>query len=103
MTSSPFVLLDDSLTAGDRSLLFESAEEIICVDRPEDVEAGLQRISDGLARGLYAAGYFTYELGYCLEPKLRDLLPSDRRAVVLGRVVQIRATPERRRHASLAR
>ena len=78
MTSSPFVLLDDSLTAGDRSLLFESAEEIICVDRPEDVEAGLQRISDGLARGLYAAGYFTYELGYCLEPKLRDLLPSDR-------------------------
>ena len=40
-----------------------------------DVDAGLQRISDGLARGLHAAGYFAYELGYCLEPKLRALFP----------------------------
>jgi len=78
MTSSPFVLLDDSLTSRERSLLFESAEEIVCVDRPEDVEAGLRRISDGLSRGLHAAGYFSYELGYCLEPKVRELLPATR-------------------------
>lgn len=78
MTSSSFVLLDDSLTSGERSLLFEQADEIVRVDRPEDVDAGLQRISDGLARGLYAAGYFSYELGYCLEPKLRGLLPEQR-------------------------
>jgi para-aminobenzoate synthetase/4-amino-4-deoxychorismate lyase len=82
MTSSPFVLLDDSLTSRERSLLFESAEEIVCVDRPEDVEAGLRRVSDGLARGLHVAGYFSYELGYCLEPKVRALLPA-RRAVPL--------------------
>ena len=68
MTSSSFVLLDDSLTSGERSLLFERAEYIVCVDKPEDVDSGLQRISDGLARGLHAAGYFSYELGYCLEP-----------------------------------
>jgi para-aminobenzoate synthetase / 4-amino-4-deoxychorismate lyase len=78
MTSSSFVLLDDSLTSGERSLLFEQAEDIVCVDKPEDVDSGLQRISDGLARGLHAAGYFSYELGYCLEPKLAGLLPADR-------------------------
>ncbi|ODR94000.1 hypothetical protein AUC70_10455 [Methyloceanibacter stevinii] len=78
MTSSPFVLLDDSLTSGERSLLFEQAEEIVCVDRPEDVYSGLRRISDGLARGLHAAGYFSYELGYCLEPKLAGLIPANR-------------------------
>ncbi|MEM8573513.1 MAG: aminodeoxychorismate synthase component I [Pseudomonadota bacterium] len=78
MTSSPFVLLDDSLTSDERSLLFEQAEEIVCVEKPEDVETGLRRISDGLARGLYAAGYFAYELGYCLEPKLAELLPANR-------------------------
>ncbi len=75
MTTSTFVLLDDSLTSGERSLLFQQAEEIVCVDRPEDVDEGLRRISDGLERGLHAAGYFAYELGYCLEPKLRDLFP----------------------------
>lgn len=78
MTSSPFVLLDDSLTSGERSLLFEQAEEIVCVDRPEDVYSGLRRISDGLERGLHAAGYFSYELGYCLEPKLAGLMPANR-------------------------
>ena len=31
------------------------------------------------ARGLHAAGFFSYELGYCLEPKLKGLLPRDRR------------------------
>ncbi|HEY6920406.1 MAG TPA: aminodeoxychorismate synthase component I, partial [Methyloceanibacter sp.] len=46
---------------------------------PEEVEAALDAVSAGLARGLHAAGFFSYELGYCLEPKLRDLLPADRR------------------------
>ncbi|MEM7192612.1 MAG: chorismate-binding protein, partial [Pseudomonadota bacterium] len=76
--SSPFVLLDDSLTSTERSLLFEEAEEIVCAEQPEDVEEGLSRITGGLARGLYAAGYFSYELGYCLEPKLQGLMPAVR-------------------------
>ncbi len=29
--------------------------------------------------GCTRLGFFSYELGYCLEPKLRDLLPADRR------------------------
>ncbi len=79
MTALPYVLLDDSLTPGGRSLLFTAPEEIVTVSDPDEVEAALQTISDGLARGLHAAGFFAYELGYCLEPKLRHLLPESRR------------------------
>ncbi|MGI8725020.1 MAG: aminodeoxychorismate synthase component I [Methyloceanibacter sp.] len=75
MTISPYVLLDDSLTPGGRSLLYTAPVEIVVANAPEEIEAGLDAISAGLARGLYAAGFFSYELGYCLEPKLRDLLP----------------------------
>jgi para-aminobenzoate synthetase / 4-amino-4-deoxychorismate lyase len=84
MTATPFILLDDSLTAtpsgaSGRTLLFEDPERVIAVYRPEDVEAGLDIVTDGLSRGLHATGFFAYELGYCLEPKLQSLLPRDRR------------------------
>ena len=79
MTDLPYVLLDDSLTQGGRSLLFTAPEEVVTVSDPAGVEAALERVSDGLARGLHAAGYFAYELGYCLEPKLQGLLPAARR------------------------
>ena len=79
MTASPYVLLDDSLTPGGRSLLYAAPVEVVEAREPGEVEAALQRVSDGLGRGLHAAGYFTYELGYCLEPKLHVLLPEERR------------------------
>jgi para-aminobenzoate synthetase / 4-amino-4-deoxychorismate lyase len=84
MTATPFILLDNSLTAtppgaSGRTLLFEDPERVIAVYRPEDVEAGLDIVTDGLSHGLHATGFFAYELGYCLEPKLQSLLPRDRR------------------------
>jgi para-aminobenzoate synthetase/4-amino-4-deoxychorismate lyase len=79
MTASPYVLLDDSLTPGGRSLLYTEPERVISASSPDEVDAALDEISAGLERGLHAAGYFAYELGYCLEPKLKDLLPADRR------------------------
>jgi para-aminobenzoate synthetase/4-amino-4-deoxychorismate lyase len=84
MTATPFILLDDSLTAtapgaAGGTLLFEKPERVIAVYHPLEVEAGLDAVSEGLARGLHAAGFFAYELGYCLEPKLAGLLPDDRR------------------------
>ena len=51
---------------------------MIAVYRPEDVEAGLDIVTEGLSRGLHAAGFFAYEFGYRLEPKLQSLLPRDR-------------------------
>jgi para-aminobenzoate synthetase / 4-amino-4-deoxychorismate lyase len=79
MAASPYVLLDDSLTPGGRSLLYTEPEQIIWAREPEEVDAALDAVSAGLARGLHAAGFFSYELGYCLEPKLGRLLPPERR------------------------
>src|SRR5215467_1212092 len=83
MSATPFILLDDSLTitapgVSGRTLLFEQPEQIVAVDQPHKVEAGLGAVTEGLAHGLHAAGFFAYELGYCLEPKLQALLPPDR-------------------------
>ena len=77
MTASPYVLLDDSLTPGGRSLLYTEPERIVAAHAPEEVEAALEEVEAGLAAGLHAAGFFAYELGYCLEPKLKRLLPGD--------------------------
>jgi para-aminobenzoate synthetase / 4-amino-4-deoxychorismate lyase len=99
MTTGPFVLLDDSLTPGGvaqngptplrtrlrptslrgTSLLFEAPQQIVVAHQPDEVQACLDAITEGLARGLHAAGFFAYELGYCLEPRLEALLPDNRR------------------------
>ncbi len=73
MTASPYVLLDDSLTPGGRSLLYTDPERIVAAYAPDEVENALEQVEAGLARGLHAAGFFAYELGYCLEPKLKHL------------------------------
>ena len=76
--TAPFVLLDDRLSAGAASILFEEPLEIVRCDAPDTLEATLARITDGLARGLTAAGFLSYELGYLMEPKLEPLLPDER-------------------------
>jgi para-aminobenzoate synthetase/4-amino-4-deoxychorismate lyase len=87
MTAVPFVLLDDSLTLGaagaSTSLLYAAPERVVVAHAPEEVEPALEAITQGLASGLEAAGFFSYELGYCLEPKLKDLLPRKRRQPLL--------------------
>ncbi len=88
MTATPFILLDDSLTppqpgAAGKTLLFEAPERVVFAHRPEEVGAALDAVTDGLGKGLHAAGFFAYELGYCLEPKLHALMPKDRRQPLL--------------------
>ena len=39
MTASPYVLLDDSLTPGGRSLLYTEPERVVAAYAPEEVEA----------------------------------------------------------------
>ena len=78
MTATPYILLDDSLTPGGRSLLYADPVDVVAVSDPDDVEQGLDAIAAGVAEGLHAVGYFSYELGYCLEPRLRELLPKSR-------------------------
>lgn len=78
-----FVLLDNSTRLDAVSLLFEHPVEIIRADRADEVEPALAALEAGLARGLHAAGFFAYELGYVLEPKLAQLLPERRKVPLL--------------------
>src|ERR1700761_9206937 len=63
----PTVLLDDATPGREKSLRFEGNCGIIRADRAEE-----------RARGRFVAGYFSYELGLLLEPKLIPLLPARR-------------------------
>ncbi len=76
--SEAFVLLDNSSGRGAPSLLYTDPVEIIEAATPEAVPAAIARIEAGVARGLHAAGFLSYELGYCLEPRLAHLLPARR-------------------------
>jgi para-aminobenzoate synthetase/4-amino-4-deoxychorismate lyase len=78
-----FVLLDNSTSLEAVSELFEHPVEIIRADAPEEVDAALAALISGISRGLYAAGFFSYELGYLLEPRLASLLPEQRKMPLL--------------------
>jgi para-aminobenzoate synthetase/4-amino-4-deoxychorismate lyase len=79
-----FVLLDNSSgQGGGPSLLFTHPVEIISARQPSEVEGALRSLERGIAQGLYAAGFFAYELGYVLEPKLSGLMPENRNVPLL--------------------
>jgi para-aminobenzoate synthetase/4-amino-4-deoxychorismate lyase len=59
--------------------LCEAPERVVTAYEPGEVDGALAAITEGLGQGLHAAGFFAYELGYCLEPKLHALLPQDQR------------------------
>ncbi|MBT4889716.1 MAG: aminodeoxychorismate synthase component I [Rhodospirillales bacterium] len=70
-----FVLLDDRSSSDGECVFYTDPVEIIEVHTPDQIEAGLAAIEGAGARGLHAAGHLAYELGYLLEPSLRDLWP----------------------------
>ena len=77
MSPSPFALFRDDLAGSD--LLFAEPETIIVADDPQSFDAALLAMEEARAGGQWLAGYFSYEAGYLLEPKLRPLLPKNRR------------------------
>ncbi len=78
-----FVLLDNSTGRGAPTLLFSEPLEIISAWTPDEIPAALARLEAGTAAGHHAAGFFAYELGYVLEPKIRNLLPEGRNVPLL--------------------
>ena len=76
--SEAFVLLDNSSGTHSPSLLFTDPCEIVRADCPDDVGGGIARIEAAVAGGLHAAGFFSYELGYAMEPKIAGLMPDKR-------------------------
>ncbi len=79
-----FVLFRDDFS-GDE-LLFDAPQKIIVAHDAEDFFPVLEAAQAAHESGKWLAGYFSYEAGYLLEPKLRPLLPDGRRTplVCLG-------------------
>lgn len=67
-------------------MLFEEPSALIVADAAQDFEPALEQAETARRDGKWLAGYFSYEAGYLLEPKLKPLLPDGRRAplVALG-------------------
>lgn len=63
--------------------LFATPEAIIRADTPAEVDAAFAAIEDAQARGLWLAGYVSYEFGYLTSPKLAPLLPETREVPLL--------------------
>ncbi|MCP4561444.1 MAG: aminodeoxychorismate synthase component I [Bosea sp.] len=74
---APFVLLEDRSGAG-QALFFADPVEVIEASEPSEIANAFARVEAGLARGLHAAGFLSYELGYAFEPRLAGLLPAQR-------------------------
>jgi para-aminobenzoate synthetase/4-amino-4-deoxychorismate lyase len=91
-SANPFVLLEDRLGAPGQATLYADPAEIVRCDRAEDVPAALQAIEAGLARGLHAAGFASYELGYVLNERLAGSMPAGRALPLLW--FGLFATPE---------
>ncbi|WP_066477227.1 aminodeoxychorismate synthase component I [Bosea sp. WAO] len=75
---APFVLLDDRSADAGSALLYAEPVEVVEAHGLAEVPGALDRIEAGLASGLHAAGFLSYELGYAFEPRLAALLPEER-------------------------
>jgi para-aminobenzoate synthetase component I len=81
MSSRGFALFRDDFSG--RELLFAEPERLIAAWGNDDFFPALEAVQAARASGKWLAGYFSYEAGYLLEPKLRPLLPENRRAPLL--------------------
>ncbi len=77
------ILIDSNRNAYNKAFLFEKPDEIIETGNPEDIENTILRLSHAVECGKYAAGFFSYELGYLMEPRLAERLPKQRHTPLL--------------------
>jgi len=66
-----------------RDVLFAAPSSIIRADTPDTFEAAWEAMQRAHEAGKWLAGYLSYEAGYLLEPKLKELLPENRKAPLL--------------------
>lgn len=81
MDTGKWVVLDD--TRNGSAAVFRNPSRVILAREPGDVPAALSAMQRALDSGHYLAGYLSYELGYVLEPYLRDSLPPVRAVPLL--------------------
>ncbi|MFV0383903.1 aminodeoxychorismate synthase component I [Paracoccus sp. (in: a-proteobacteria)] len=63
--------------------LFAAPQQVIRADTPAGVIPALAAMQAAQARGCWLAGYFSYELGYALIPKLAPLMPAVRQVPLI--------------------
>lgn len=78
---SPLILFDQGPAGG--LAAFREPERIIEAWAPDEVAPAFASVAQTQAAGRWLAGFASYELGYVLEPGLRDLLPRARRSPLL--------------------
>ncbi|HTK79988.1 MAG TPA: aminodeoxychorismate synthase component I [Rhizomicrobium sp.] len=71
----PIVLVDDTRAEPPSALCFARPRSVITAKRPEDIEAAFRGLEEALSLGSHVAGYFGYDLGYFLEPRLAPPAP----------------------------
>ncbi|AUH64040.1 aminodeoxychorismate synthase component I [Paracoccus zhejiangensis] len=62
----------------DGGTLFADPVRLIRADTPDEVAGAFAEIEAARREGLWLAGYFSYELGYALTPRLASLMPEGR-------------------------
>ncbi len=77
-----FALIDDATWPNRGALLLTGAVGLVEARAPDEVAPALAAIDVAVARGLIAAGYCAYELGYVFEPRLLPLLPETGRPLL---------------------
>lgn len=83
---SPFILLDDARPDGASAARFyRDPAAVVVARRPDEVVPALERIEALRAEGYELAGYFAYEAGLALEPRLAPL--ADARSGAAGPLV----------------
>lgn len=80
---APFILLDDARSEGAvQARLYSDPVETLVAHDGDALTALLAGLRTAGKEGLHAAGYFSYEAGLLLEPRLAPLLPADRPAAI---------------------
>jgi len=74
--TTPYLLFENRLDLAAPARLYRDPVAIIRCETPLEVDDALSRIETGLDQGLHAAGLFSYELAYVLEPRLARAMPA---------------------------
>jgi para-aminobenzoate synthetase/4-amino-4-deoxychorismate lyase len=75
MISTGAVLLQNSLEKDSQSFLFSKPKQVLVAYGAKEALAALNKIEELQAQGFWLAGYFSYELGYVFEERLKAFLP----------------------------
>lgn len=69
---------------GQGACVFAAPTRMIVANTAQEVPEALAALDDMRARGAWLAGYASYELGYALEPRLANMMPTHRRLPLMA-------------------